>query len=431
MDAQGKELDDGSKKEKLSELNDPNVKKEAMAQFKQLATGTAEIVPEDELKTKLQKSLVTGKPLRVKLGLDPTAPDIHMGHTVVLHKLRQFQELGHKVVLIIGDYTGRVGDPSGKSETRKQLTEEEIKINAATYQDQVFKVLDPAKTELRYNGEWLSRLTFADVITLASKYTVARMLERDDFHNRFHNEEPISIHEFLYPLMQGYDSVATQADVELGGTDQKFNLLMGRTVQKEYGQEQQVALMMPILEGLDGKQKMSKSLGNYIGVTDTPQDMFGKTMSIPDELIVRYFRLLTRFSGTEVEAIEKGLEDGSLHPRDTKVQLGKEIVSMYHSSKAAEDAEEEFNRVFSQHQLPDNIAEFTLGPEELQEGKIWLPKLLALSNMTSGTSEGRRMLKQGAVKIDDVKIDDPDAEVEIVDGMIIKVGKRKFMRIRK
>lgn len=415
-------------------VNDPNIKnakEKALEQFKQLAAGTAEIVPEEELKDKLVKSILNGQPLRVKLGLDPTAPDIHLGHTVVLHKLRQFQELGHQVVLIIGDYTGRVGDPSGKSETRKQLTEEEIEINAKTYQDQVFKVLDPDKTELRYNGEWLSKLTFADVIWLTSKYTVARMLERDDFWNRFHNEEPISIHEFLYPLMQGFDSVAIRADVELGGTDQKFNLLMGRTLQKEYGQEQQIALMMPILEGLDGKQKMSKSLGNYIGVTDAPNDMFGKTMSIPDELIVRYFRLLTRLSPAEVDAIEQGLEEGTLHPRDLKVRLAKEIVSMYHNPEAAAAAEEEFNRVFSQGQLPDNIAEFSVAPEELQDGKIWLPRLLTLANMTASTSEARRMLKQGAVKIDDVKFDDPDTEIEIVDGMVIKVGKRKFIRIRK
>jgi len=407
------------------------VKNEALRQFKQIASGAAEIVPEEELKQKLVNSISTGQPLRVKLGLDPTAPDIHLGHTVVLHKLRQFQELGHQVVLIIGDYTGRIGDPSGKSETRKQLSEEEININAATYKEQIFKVLDPEKTEVRFNGEWLSKLTFADVIMLTSKYTVARMLERDDFWNRFHKEEPISIHEFLYPLMQGYDSIAIHADVELGGTDQKFNLLMGRTLQKEYGQNQQVALMMPILEGLDGKQKMSKSLGNYIGVTDSPREMYGKTMSITDELIVRYFRLVTRLTVEEVDAIEKGLGDGSLHPRDVKMRLAREIVTMYHSQEAAWEAEEEFKRVFSKGQLPDDIPEFSVVAGELEDNKIWLAKLLALSNLTSSTSEARRMIKQGAVKIDDVKVDDPDAEVEIVDGMIIRVGKRRFMRIRK
>jgi tyrosyl-tRNA synthetase len=406
-------------------------KSEALKQFNRIAAGTAEIVPEEDLKTKLEKSISTGKPLRIKLGLDPTAPDIHLGHTVVLHKLRQFQEFGHQVVLIIGDYTGRIGEPSGKSETRKQLTEEEIEKNAATYKEQIFKVLDPDKTELRYNGEWLSRLSFADVIRLASNYTVARMLERDDFSNRFHNEEPISIHEFLYPLMQGYDSVAIEADVELGGTDQKFNLLIGRTLQREYGLEPQVALMMPILEGLDGKQKMSKSLGNYIGITESPREMYGKTMSISDDLLVRYLSLVTRFSEEEVSSIEKGLQENRLHPRDIKMQLAREIVSMYHSQEAAREAEEEFKRVFSKGQLPDSIPEFTISAEELKDNKIWLPKLLSLANMTSGTSEARRMIKQGAVKINDKKIENQDEEVEITDGMIIRVGKRKFIRIRK
>lgn len=408
-----------------------DIKNEVEKQLKQIVAGAAEIVPEEDLKNKLEKSISTGEPLRIKLGLDPTAPDIHLGHTVVLHKLRKFQELGHQVILIIGDYTGRIGDPSGKSETRKQLTEEEVEKNAATYREQIFKILDPAKTELKHNSEWLSRLSFADVIRLASKYTVARMLERDDFWKRFHNEEPISIHEFLYPLMQGYDSVAIRADVEMGGTDQKFNLLMGRTLQKEYGQEPQVALMMPILEGLDGKQKMSKSLGNYIGVADSPQEMYGKTMSIPDELIVRYFRLVSRFSEEEVSAIEQRLEEGRLHPMDAKEQLAREIVSMYHSQEAAREAEEEFKRVFSKGQLPDDIAEFSIALQELKNNKIWLPKLLSLANLTSGTSEARRMIKQGAVKIDDKKIEDQDAEIEIIDGMIIKVGKRKFIRIRK
>lgn len=408
-----------------------DVKNEAVRQFEQLLSGTAEIIPEADLKLKLENSLSNGQPLRVKLGLDPTAPDIHLGHTVVLHKLRQFQELGHQVVLIIGDYTGRIGDPSGKSETRKQLTEEEITKNAATYKEQIFKVLDPEKTELTYNSRWLSLLSFEDVIRLTSKYTVARMLERDDFWNRYHNEEPISIHEFLYPLMQGYDSVAIRADVELGGTDQKFNLLMGRTLQKEYGQEQQVALMMPILEGLDGKQKMSKSLGNYIGITESPKEIYGKTMSITDELISRYFRLATRYTEEEVSGIEKGLEKGHLHPRDTKMQLAREIVSMYHGQDAAHEAEEEFKRIFSQGQLPDNIAEFTVSAGELENNKIWLPKLLSIANLTDSTSEARRMIKQGAVKINEKKIEDQDAQIEIEDEMIIKVGKRKFIKIRK
>lgn len=407
-----------------------SLKDEAINQLKQLASGTAEIVPEEELKAKLEKSISTGQPLRVKLGLDPTAPDIHLGHTVVLQKLRQFQEFGHQVVLIIGDFTGRIGDPTGKSETRKQLTEEEIKENAATYKEQIYKILDPEKTELKYNSEWLSAMDFEDVIRLSSKCTVARMLERDDFWKRYHNEDPISIHEFFYPLMQGYDSVAIRADVELGGTDQKFNLLMGRTLQKEYSQEPQVALMMPILEGLDGKQKMSKSLGNYIGVTESPKEMFGKTMSITDELITRYFRLVTPLPVEEIVKIEKGLAEGSVHPRDAKVKLASDIVSLYHGQEAAIEARDEFKRVFSQGQLPYEIPEFSISPAELENGKIWLPKLLALANLTNGTSEARRMINQGAVKINDVKIEDQDAEIEIVDEMIIRVGKRKFIKIR-
>jgi len=407
-----------------------NAKDEAVRQMRELSSGTAEIVPEEDLRAKIERSLSSGEPLRVKLGLDPTAPDIHLGHTVVLHKLRQFQDFGHQVILIIGDFTGRIGDPSGKSETRKQLTEEEIARNAATYREQIYKILDPDRTELKYNSEWLSIMRFEDVIRLSANYTVARMLERDDFWKRYHNEDPIGIHEFFYPLMQGYDSVAIKADVELGGTDQKFNLLMGRTLQKEYGQEPQVALMLPILEGLDGKQKMSKSLGNYIGVTDTPKDMFGKTMSITDELIVRYYRLVTPLPEKEVAALETGLAEGTIHPRDAKMKLAREIVALYHGEKAAVEAEEEFKRVFSQGMLPSEIPEFTVAENELENGRIWLPKLLSLANLTTGTSEARRMIQQGAVKIDDVKFEDQDAEVEIVDGMVIRVGKRKFMKIR-
>lgn len=407
-----------------------NAKDEAVRQMRELSSGTAEIVPEEDLRAKIERSLSSGEPLRVKLGLDPTAPDIHLGHTVVLHKLRQFQDFGHQVILIIGDFTGRIGDPSGKSETRKQLTEEEIARNAATYREQIYKILDPDRTELKYNSEWLSIMRFEDVIRLSANYTVARMLERDDFWKRYHNEDPIGIHEFFYPLMQGYDSVAIKADVELGGTDQKFNLLMGRTLQKEYGQEPQVALMLPILEGLDGKQKMSKSLGNYIGVTDTPKDMFGKTMSITDELIVRYYRLVTPLPEKEVAALETGLAEGTIHPKDAKMKLAREIVALYHGEKAAVEAEEEFKRVFSQGMLPSEIPEFTVAENELENGRIWLPKLLSLANLTTGTSEARRMIQQGAVKIDDVKFEDQDAEVEIVDGMVIRVGKRKFMKIR-
>jgi len=403
---------------------------EISQQLKVIRQGVAEIVPEEDLYEKIKRSITTGKPLRVKLGLDPTAPDIHLGHTVVLHKLRQFQELGHQVILIIGDFTGRIGDPSGKSETRKQLTEEEIKKNAETYKEQIYKILDPDKTELTYNSKWLAPLRFADVIELAAKCTVARMLERDDFYNRYKRGDAISIHEFFYPLMQAYDSIAIRADVELGGTDQKFNLLMGRALQREYGQEPQVAIMMPILEGLDGKQKMSKSLGNYIGITEPPNHMYGKTMSIPDELIVRYFNLVTTLSVDEVKEIERGLQDGTVHPRDAKMRLAREIVSIYHGEEAAYEAEREFKRVFSQGELPEDMPEFSIDRKELKGNKIWLPKLLVMTNLTSSTSEGRRLIGQGAVRIDGQKVTDRDAEIAISDGMVIRVGRRKFIRIR-
>lgn len=402
---------------------------ELARQMELIRRGTAEIVPENELVEKLKKSISQNKPLHIKLGLDPTAPDIHLGHTVVLQKLRQFQDLGHKITIILGDYTARIGDPTGKSETRKQLTEEQVLANAKTYEEQIFKILDKSKTTVVFNSQWLAPLTFADVIGLAAKYTVARMLERDDFAKRFHNEQPISIHEFFYPLMQGYDSVALEADVELGGTDQKFNLLMGRHLQKEYGQEPQVALMMPILEGLDGVQKMSKSLGNYIGITESPREMFGKTMSIADELMIRYFELVTPVSLDEVRSIEKGLRDGSLHPRDVKMRLGREIVTIYHGAEAALRAEEEFKNIFQKKELPDEIPEYRLNSGELEDGAIWLPKLLVLAGLASGTSEGKRLVQQGAVKIDEEKYADPNIKLIPRNGMIIKAGKRKFARI--
>ena len=318
-------------------------------QLEIIKRGVVEIVPEEELATKLQRSVKTGEPLHIKLGLDPTAPDIHLGHTVVLQKIRQFQELGHRTTIILGDFTARIGDPTGRSETRKQLTEEQVQANAKTYEGQIFKVLDPARTTLTFNSKWLSPLGFAQVIELAAKHTVARMLERDDFAKRFKDGLPISVHEFFYPLMQGYDSVALRADVELGGTDQKFNLLMGRTLQREYGQEPQVALMMPIIEGIDGVQKMSKSLGNYIGIDENPGEMYGKTMSIPDELMVRYYELLTSVPLEEVHSIASGLKSGSMHPRDVKMRLAREIVTFYHDQEAAARAEEEFKRVFHPH----------------------------------------------------------------------------------
>jgi len=385
--------------------------------------GVAEIVPEDELKQKLYRSIKGNRPLRVKLGLDPTAPDIHLGHTVVLNKLRQFQDLGHEVHLIIGDFTGRIGDPSGKSETRKQLTEEQVQANAATYKEQIFKVLDKDKTIIHFNSEWLMPLNLVDVLNLAGKYTVARMLERDDFEKRYKEGLPIGIHEFMYPLMQAYDSVALKADVELGGTDQKFNLLVGRNLLKEYGLEPQIALTMPILEGTDGIQKMSKSLGNYIGVNEDAYEMFGKTMSIPDNLIIRYFELLTRVAQEEIDGMQKTMQEGA-NPRDLKMRLAREIITIYHDAEEAQKAQERFLLVFSQRDIPEDIPEVTVNEIEL-----WLPKFLLKQGMVESTSDGRRMLKQGAVKLNGEKYKDENILVE--NGMVIQVGKRKFIRLLK
>lgn len=391
-------------------------------QLQHIRRGVAEIVPEAELRQKLIRSLQTGQPLRIKLGLDPTAPDIHLGHTVVLNKLRQFQDMGHQIHLIIGDFTGRIGDPSGKSETRKQLTEEQVKTNAQTYQEQIFKVLQAEKTIVHFNSEWLMPMDLAQVLQLAGKYTVARMLERDDFNNRYKEGLPIGVHEFMYPLMQGYDSVVLQADVELGGTDQKFNLLVGRQLQREYGHEPQVAIMMPILEGTDGVQKMSKSLGNYIGVNDEPYEMFGKTMSIPDQLICRYFELLTRVPMSEIEAMDKAMQEGKMNPRDAKIRLAKELITIYHNSDAAQKAEQRFKLVFSRGDIPDDIPEVTIAA-----GEVWLPKFLLDQGLVSSTSDGRRSISQGAVRIDGDKVENENMVLE--GNMVIQVGKRKFLRL--
>lgn len=401
-----------------------NILKQVERQMEIIRRGVAEILPEAELKQKLYKSVETGLPLKIKLGLDPTAPDIHLGHTVVLNKLRQFQDLGHEVHLIIGDFTGRIGDPSGKSETRKQLTEEEIMVNAATYKEQIFKVLDPQQTIIHFNSEWLMKLNLVDVLNLAGRYTVARMLERDDFAKRYKECLPIGIHEFMYPLMQGYDSVELQSDVELGGTDQKFNLLVGRNLLKEYGLEPQVALMMPILEGTNGVQKMSKSLGNYIGVNEEPYEMFGKTMSIPDDLISRYFELLTRVSLEEIKSLQERMDSGELNPRDVKIRLAKEIITTYHNADEAQKAEERFHLVFSQRDIPEDIPEISSS-----EGEIWLPKFLHENAMVDSSSDGRRMIKQGAVKVDGEKVSEEN--LKVTGDMVIQVGKRKFLRLRK
>ena len=396
----------------------------AAEQFRLISHGVADLLPEDEFKKKLEKSVATNTPLIVKLGLDPTAPDIHLGHTVVLRKLKLFQDFGHKVIILIGDFTARIGDPTGKSVTRPPLTEEQVITNAKTYQEQIFKVLDPEKTEVRFNSEWLSKLDFADVLKLASKYTVARMLERDDFHKRYTEGRPISIHEFMYPLMQGYDSIALKADVEFGGTDQTFNLLMGRHLQGEEGMPEQTIITMPILEGLDGVQKMSKSLGNYIGISEAPAEMYGKAMSIPDELMMRYFMLVTDMSIEEQEQLAKDLESGTAHPRDVKMKLAHTIVRLYHGEEAANFGQEEFVRVFQKHAMPTDIPEYKVA---ITEEPIFVPQLLSDAGLTASNGEARRSIKAGAFKIDGEKCN--EEHIVLKDGMVLQVGKRKFIKI--
>ncbi|MEK3731022.1 tyrosine--tRNA ligase [Paenibacillus sp. FSL M8-0334] len=414
---------------KWEELTDRQ-QQEVQRQLDIISRGVVEIIPEEELKQKLAKSVVTGEPLRVKLGMDPSAPDLHLGHTVVLQKLRQFQELGHQVQLIIGDFTGRIGDPTGKSETRKQLTEEDVKRNAETYQKQIYKILDPEKTKVYYNSEWLAPMTFADVVNLSAKVTVARMLERDDFTKRYQSGQPISIHEFFYPLMQGMDSVALKTDIELGGTDQKFNLLMGRTLQKEYGVDTQITITMPLIEGLDGVQKMSKSLGNYIGIDEEPNEIYGKSMSIPDELMMKYYSLATDLDNEALKALEEGLKDGSVHPRDAKMRLAHTFVRMYHGVEAADAAQQHFVTVFQQRALPDDIQEYQIPAEELDQGAIRLIRLLTLLGFASSNGEARRSIQQGAVKWNEDKITDVNADITPQEGDIIQVGKRKFAKLK-
>ncbi len=399
-------------------------------QLERLRRGVAEIISEAELADKLRRSRAEGRPLLVKLGLDPSAPDLHLGHTVVLRKLRQFQDLGHRVVCLIGDFTGRVGDPSGKSETRRQLSEEEVRANAETYRRQVFKILDPERTVIDFNSRWLAPLTFADVVLLASRVTVARLLERDDFAARYREGRPIHLHEFFYPLMQGYDSVALRADVELGGTDQRFNLMMARHIQREYGQEPEVAVLTPIVEGLDGVQKMSKSLGNYIGITEPPDEMYGKTMSIPDTLIVRYLEHFTDVPLAEIRRMEADMAAGRLNPRDAKMRLAREIVTLYHGADAARRAEEGFVRRFRLGELPEEMAEVRLSPDEFPGGRVWLPRLLVRCGLVPSTSEGRRKVLEGAVRLDGERLSDPAAEVAVTDGLVLQVGKRRVARVR-
>ncbi|SFS60854.1 tyrosine--tRNA ligase [Paenibacillus sp. 453mf] len=403
---------------------------EVNRQLDVISRGVSEIVPEEELKQKIMKSVVSGVPLQVKLGMDPSAPDLHIGHTVVMHKLRQFQDLGHEVQLIIGDFTGRIGDPTGKSETRKQLSEEDVIRNAETYKKQLFKILDPNKTKVYNNSDWLAPMNFSEVVNLAAKVTVARMMERDDFTKRFQSGQPISIHEFFYPLMQGTDSVVLKSDIELGGTDQKFNLLMGRTLQKENGDEAQATIMLPLLEGLDGVQKMSKSLGNYIGIDEEPNEIYGKSMSVPDELMLKYYTLATDLSTEDLNALEQGIADGSVHPRDAKMKLAYTFVRMYHGEEAAEAAQQHFITVFQQRALPDDIAEVVIPAESLENGNIRLISLLTTLGFAASNGEAKRSIQQGAVKINEEKWGDPNSDYTPQDGDIVQVGKRKFAKIK-
>jgi tyrosyl-tRNA synthetase len=394
-------------------------------QLELLERGVVDCISRDELKAKLERSVKTGKPLKVKTGFDPTAPDLHVGHTVLIQKMKHFQDFGHEVYFLIGDFTGFIGDPTGKSETRKPLTKEDIAKNAETYKEQVFKILDPIKTKIAFNSEWLGKIDSFDMIRLASELTVARMLERDDFKKRFEGGRPISIHEFLYPLIQGYDSVAMEADVELGGTDQLFNLLVGRDLQRSRGQEPQIVLTMPLLEGLDGVNKMSKSLDNYIGITESANDIFGKTMSVSDDLMFRYYELLSDLAKTEIEELKQGLEQGTLHPKEIKQKLARELTQRFHSADAALQAQQNFDNVFAKKDIPDDIAEYAIQADEA----VWLPKLLVESGLVSSTSDGRRMIKQNAVSLDGEKVTDTDFSVEPQGSVIIKVGKRRFSKI--
>jgi len=390
-----------------------------------LRKGTVDLIREEDLRLKLERAEKTNTPLRVKLGLDPTAPDIHLGHTVVIRKLKAFQDLGHIVIFLIGDFTGMIGDPSGKNVTRPPLSREEINENAKTYQKQMFKLLDPEKTELRFNGEWMDKFTSADFIRLAAKTTVKQILERDDFEKRMNEEKPISLHELLYPLVQGYDSVALEADVELGGTDQKFNLLMGRNLQREFDQEPQVIMTTPLLEGLDGVNKMSKSLNNYIGVDEPANEMFGKVMSITDELMWRYYELLTNVTVDEINAVKFRCESGAENPRDAKVSLAKRIIADFHSQDEATAAADEFERRFVRKEIPDEIEE-----KRIEAGTYKLPELLASVGLTESKGESKRLIEQGGVKVNGEKASNAVAELTIGgDAVLLQVGKRKFLRV--
>jgi tyrosyl-tRNA synthetase len=397
-------------------------------QLKLLKKGAAEIVSEADLLNKLKKSAKDGKPLRIKFGADPSRPDLHLGHTVVINKLRQFQQLGHHILFLIGDFTAMIGDPSGKNEARPPLSEAEIKVNAETYAKQIYRILDKDKTEIVYNSQWFGKFTSADFIRLASQYTLARLLERDDFSKRFQGRTPIYMHELLYPLVQGHDSVALKADVELGGTDQKFNLLVGRELQRSAGQEPQVVLTMPILEGLDGVQKMSKSLDNYIAVEDPPRDMFGKTMRVSDELMFRFYELLTDILVDELAKLKEDVNSGAKHPRAVKVELGRILVDRFHGTGAGQKAIEEFDRIFVDKGLPDEIPVKQVPPQS----QLWICKLMVEAGIASSSSEGRRLIEGKAVEKDGEKIQDPQLKLDLSPGesFVLRAGKKKFVRVQ-
>ncbi len=397
-------------------------------QIERLQFGVVDFINEEDMRKKLKRSQEKNQPLKIKFGADPNRPDIHLGHTVVMNKLKTFQDLGHQVEFLIGDFTAMIGDPTGKNTTRPILTREEINENAKTYAKQIFKILDPEKTKIVYNSQWLDQLTFRETIQLASQYTVARMIERDDFQKRYTSNTPISLHEFLYPLTQGFDSVALKSDVELGGTDQKFNLLVGRDLQHSYGQEPQCVITMPILEGIDGVNKMSKSLDNYISVVDSPKEMFGKTMRISDELMFRWYMLLTDFSPHEVQVLQAKVQNGQEHPRQVKVNLAKFLIARFHSHSAANQAEEEFNRIFVDKGLPDEIPEFTL-PAEPQ---VNFCALMVKLELATSNGEASRLITGGGVQINHEKVSDPRLKIDLVGGseMILKAGKKKFAKLK-
>jgi tyrosyl-tRNA synthetase len=401
-------------------------KRSAEQQLELLRRGTAEIISEEDLLAKLR----LGRPLRVKLGVDPSAPDIHLGIAIVLRKLRQFQDLGHEPILVVGDFTALIGDPSERKKTRPMLSRAEIEGNVATYRDQYSKILDPKKTRVVFNSQWLRPMTFESVLTLAAKTTVARVMERDDFATRFRAGTPIFMHELLYPLCQAMDSVQLQADVELGGTDQKFNNLMGRDLQREFGQEPQVVLLTPLLVGLDGSEKMSKSFGNAIGITDAPSEMYGKTMSLPDELIAHYMEFATDLPMDAVRATARGLRDGMIHPRDAKARLAREIVRMWHGADAAAEAERAFERQFKAGELPDEIPDAQLRRTDLPRGTLKVVDLLVRAGLAESKGEARRLVTQGGVSLDGERVARPDAEVPVTDGLVLRVGRRRFARIR-